>query len=401
MADQDSIVIFGAGRIGRSFIGQIFGLSGYKVVFVDIDLDLVDALNRRKSYPVVIRGDTEEVIMVPNVRAVYSMNRDQVVEEVAEASLLAVSVGKNALLQIMPLIARGIKLRYQRTPDLPLDIIIAENMRDAARQMQEWLTALLADDYPVNRLLGFVETSIGKMVPIIPDAEINKDPLKVFAEPYNELIVDAAAFKSTISNVKGLAPKSNIRAWVDRKAFIHNMGHATAAYKGYFLHPQAKYVYEVLQDENIFRYTSDVMLQASEILLSRYPEDFTKKDLEDHIDDLLKRFQNRALGDTLYRVGRDLSRKLGKDDRFMGIIHMAIQIGMNYDKILNAMVHAFFFRGKDDYGNMYTEDIRFVQNLSRNLNDTIVSICGLHQVEHAKIIEDCKRIYRDLNKQLT
>ena len=401
MADQKSIVIFGAGRIGRSFIGQIFGLSGYQVVFVDIDLDLVDALNHRKSYPVVIRGDTEEAIMVPNVRAVYSLNRDQVVEEIAEASILAVSVGKNALLQIMPLIASGIKLRFRNTPDLPLDIIIAENMRDAARQMQEWLTALLPGDYPANRLLGLVETSIGKMVPIIPDAEINKDPLKVFAEPYNDLIVDAAAFKSKIPDVKGLAPKSNIQAWVDRKAFIHNMGHATAAYKGYFLHPKSKYVYEVLQDEMVIQFTRDVMHQASEILLACYPEDFTKKDLEDHIDDLLKRFQNRALGDTLYRVGRDLSRKLGKDDRFMGIIHMAIQKGMNYDKILNAMIHGFFFRGKDDYGNMYPEDIRFVQNLSRDMNDSLVSICGLHQLEDAKIIEECKRVYRDLNKQLS
>jgi len=47
------IVIFGAGKIGRSFIGQLFGLSGYEVVFVDIDQKMVDELNRRNCYPVV------------------------------------------------------------------------------------------------------------------------------------------------------------------------------------------------------------------------------------------------------------------------------------------------------------------------------------------------------------
>ena len=242
MADQDTIVIFGAGKIGRSFIGQIFGRSGYQVVFIDIDIDLVDALNKRKSYPVVIRGETEEVVIVPNVRAVYALNTDEVVEEVAGASLLAVSVGKNALLQIIPLIARGLKSRYQSAPDWPLDIIIAENMRDASIHIREWLFPLLPGDYPANRLVGLVETSIGKMVPIIRDSEINKDPLKVFAESYNELILDGTAFKGGIPDIQELAPKSNIQAWVDRKAFIHNLGHATAAYTGAFSHPEEKYI---------------------------------------------------------------------------------------------------------------------------------------------------------------
>ena len=74
-------------------------------------------------------------------------------------------------------------------------------------------------------------------------------------------------FKSPIPDVKGLAPKNNIKAWVDRKAFIHNLGHATAAYYGFLLHPEAVYMYEILDDPDVFKFTREVMLQSAEILL--------------------------------------------------------------------------------------------------------------------------------------
>ena len=115
--ENKSILIFGAGKIGRSFIGQLFGLSGYEVIFSDVDLDIVQALNHRKSYPVVIKGETEETLMIPNVRAIFGLDKALVVQEVSIASILAVSVGKNALEKIIPLIADGLKLRYQISPD--------------------------------------------------------------------------------------------------------------------------------------------------------------------------------------------------------------------------------------------------------------------------------------------
>ena len=37
MAERN-IVIFGAGKIGRSFIGQLFSKAGYGLVFVDMDV---------------------------------------------------------------------------------------------------------------------------------------------------------------------------------------------------------------------------------------------------------------------------------------------------------------------------------------------------------------------------
>ena len=389
--NEKSILIFGAGKIGRSFIGQLFGQSGYEVVFVDVDLNIVDELNRRGSYPVVIKGKHEETIWVKNVRAVSGLDKNAVKKEIARTSVMAVSVGKNALEKIIPLIAEGLNLRWNHTPDCPLDIIIAENMRSANEYISISLSSLLPDNYPFNKLLGLVETSIGKMVPIMTEEELKNDTLQVFAEPYNTLIVDRYGFKGAIPKVNGLSPKENIKAWVDRKAFIHNLGHATAAYIGNFFHPEVEYIYEVLADKNIFAATRKTMLQSAAILLEYYPKDFTLSDLEDHIDDLLDRFQNRALKDTVFRVGQDLPRKLGIDDRFAGAIQLARQKGMEYSLIAEAMAYGFFFSKTSETGIPNARDEQFRKVLKgKGIEKVLTLYCGFDSRQDWFLIDELK-----------
>ena len=55
---MSSGVIFGAGSIGRGFIGQLFSQAGLEVVFVEVDPNLVRELNARGSYPVRIVDNT-------------------------------------------------------------------------------------------------------------------------------------------------------------------------------------------------------------------------------------------------------------------------------------------------------------------------------------------------------
>lgn len=391
--ESQKIVIFGAGKIGRSFIGQLFGCSGYAVIFIDVDPIVINMLNQRGCYRVVIKGEKEEEIIVPGVSAISAFEKDMVIEAVASASILAVSVGKNALEKVIPVIAAGLEKRFIGNPGVPLDIILAENMRSAAEFTLEQLRKHLPLSFPVESYVGLIETSIGKMVPIIPQAEIEKDPLVVFAEPYNSLILDSKAFKSPIPDVKGLAPKKNIKAWVDRKAFIHNLGHASAAYYGFSLHPEAVYMYEILDDPAVFRFTREVMVQSASILLKAYSSDFTEADLENHIDDLLSRFRNKALQDTIYRVGQDLSRKLGPDDRFMGPVHMAMLSGMPSDLILKAMAYGLFFNAKDEEGNSTSSDITFLNEISVNFESAFINSLGFDPVNDLEIIKMLKIYY--------
>lgn len=397
MKDDKTILIFGAGKIGRSFIGQLFGQSSYNVVFTDVDLDLVNELNRRKSYPVVIKGKTEETIQVKNVRAVSGLDRDAVIQEVATASIMAVSVGKNALEKIIPVIAEGLKRRQELTPGRPLDIIIAENMRAAGEFIRSGLAEFLPENYPLDKLVGLVETSIGKMVPIVPKKIEEEDTLRVFAESYNTLILEKNAFKNPIPAIKGLAPKENIKAWVDRKLFIHNLGHAATAYWGYFYNPDFRYIWQTLEIPLIYETVKKTMLEAANILVKKYPDEYTLPVLTNHIDDLLMRFQNKALGDTIYRVGCDLTRKLGPNDRLSGAIKLAISLNLPYGKILRTLIVGIHFRAVDENGLLHPSDENFIAIYEKGITNVMQAICGFDKINHPQIVQESQQIEKKLH----
>ena len=45
-------VMYGAGNIGRGFIGALLAHSGYHVTFIDVAEDVIDAINALGRYPV-------------------------------------------------------------------------------------------------------------------------------------------------------------------------------------------------------------------------------------------------------------------------------------------------------------------------------------------------------------
>lgn len=351
--------LFGAGKIGRSFIAQLFSRSGYHIIFADIKLSLIEALNQTGQYKIRIKDEEEEEIIISDVEGISVYDSEKVAAAISEASICAVSIGQQGLPSIIPLLAEGLSLRYKKYPDFPLDIIIAENMRNADIWFREELIKLLPENYPFSKLVGLVETSIGKMVPLMSPEDTKDDSLLVFAEAYNTLILDGNAFKNPIPDVKGLAPKKNMKAWVDRKLFIHNLGHAAAAYFSYHFHPGLIYLFEGLALAPILEYTRNAMLESAQVLLKLYPNEFTTDHLNEHIEDLLRRFRNKALGDTIHRVGCDLNRKLSSSDRLALPLKLAISYKLPFTHIKRALNYAFDFKAGDQNGNMHPEDIKF------------------------------------------
>ncbi|MCX6326545.1 MAG: mannitol-1-phosphate 5-dehydrogenase [Bacteroidia bacterium] len=395
-SSEKSIVIFGAGKIGRSFIGQLFSQAGYKSVFIDIDNRIIDELNRLQRYRLVIRSDKDEVIEVTNVCGVITSDTEEVIKAISDCSIMATCVGKSAFPKILPLIASGIEKRFSERPDEPIDIILAENIRDSCLQMKKGFEHLLPCNFQIDSYIGLIETSIGKMVPIMPKEIENEDPLLVFAEPYNTLILDRNGFKNPIPKVEGLSPKENIKAWVDRKAYIHNLGHAAAAYYGHYKYPERKYLYEVLSDPDVNSFTRQAMKQSAKALIIKYPDEFTENDLDLHINDLINRFQNKALGDTVYRVGRDLRRKLGPEDRLLGAIKSTLELNLPYDKILYALICGCHFKAKDESGYMLKEDVEFVNRYQNDIKSLLTEVCGFDGIENCQIFQEAEAIDRIL-----
>jgi mannitol-1-phosphate 5-dehydrogenase len=393
---KGKLILFGAGNIGRSFLGQLFSRGGYEVVFVDINAMIISELNQKHQYRVIIKQNDrpDETIWVKNVRGIHANDTQKLAEEIADASIMATAVGKSALPYILPSIAQGLQRRLQKIGKAPLDIIMAENVRNVSGYVYAELKKRLPADYKLDELVGLVETSIGKMVPIMKDEDVRKDSLWIFAEPYNTLIVDKCGFKNPIPAIDGISAKDNITAFVDRKLFIHNLGHAAAAYFGYQHNPAFLYIYEPLELPEIFQKVKQCMMQSAVALNREYPADLSMPDLEDHIYDLLERFQNKALGDTIFRVGRDLYRKLDKNDRLVGAMLLAKRHSGRCDLIAEAVIAACRFRARDEHGQLFPEDQEFVEkDFPQGIEHILTHICHLsreHECE-SEVIDEILR----------
>ena len=340
-------VIFGAGNIGRGFIGQLFSESGYSVTFVDIDQTLLDALNDRQAYTIrLVDNDLEQDVLVEPVHALHAADKERVIAAVSQAQIMATAVGARALPFVAPNIAGGVRRRVETGSDAPLNCIVCENLKGAAGILRGMVKEHLStEEHPyLDAHVGFVDTVIGRMVPPLTPELRAQDPSLILVEPYKELPVDRSGFAGPIPQIEAMEACDHFAVYTARKLYIHNLGHAVLAYLGYL--QGYRYGYEALADPEI-----DVTLRAAweestAGQVAHYGVEAAW--LQAHADEVHRRFANRALGDTIFRLGRDPIRKLGSSDRLVAPARLAEQAGVTPHALSKVISSALCFDPPED-----------------------------------------------------
>lgn len=344
-------IMYGAGSIGRGFIGALLSEIGYEVVFIDVNDQLVNTINRKKTYPQIIMKKEQEIHWIRNIRAVNGNDQNAVCDEIADADLLATAVGASVLEKIAPVIAQGLMKRWDKDPENALDLLICENLMDADVLLRNWLRQAMPEKYqPVmEEKLGLVETSIGRMVPP-PDPDQISDiqhPLAVRVEAYDYLPVDRAAFKNPIPDYPKIVPYEPFHYYLERKLYIHNMAHVTTAFLGKLLH--LTYIDEAADNIYIRHIVQGCMTESALMISRKYHIDFAE--LQYHMDDLLYRFRNPYLKDTVKRVAREPIRKLGPTDRLVGSARSCEEHNIKPAYLSFAIALALYFLNDDNTEN--------------------------------------------------
>jgi len=339
-------VMYGAGNIGRGFIGQLFSLSGYEVTFIDINEAVIEKLQNDRSYPLYItRGEEYEKTEVKNVTGLLGKDPEVVGDMIAKADVMATAVGVNVLPYIAKPIACGVKRRFENGCKTPFNIIICENKLGADSYLRELVSQNLNEEENAyfNEYFGLVEASIGRMVPATPDEIRQENMLSVCVEEFCSLPVDKAAFKGEIPEIVNLMPFAPFEFFIKRKLYIHNMGHAMCAYLGSVC--GYEYIWQAIENPYIHLLVSKAMTQSALALSKKHG--VASDEIYDHVLDLLQRFGNRQLGDTVARVGNDIRRKLDKNDRLVGALNMCLSQGLSADYIKVGIAAALHFPGQD------------------------------------------------------
>lgn len=339
-------VMYGAGNIGRGFITQLFSQSGYRTTFIDVVDSVVNNLNENGEYPLFITRDDEyEKTIVNNVCAVNGNDIRSVADVICNADIMATAVGVSILKYIAKPISEGVRARMNNNKG-PLDVIVCENKIDANVYLHDLISEYLNDkekEY-FDSNFGFVEASIGRMVPATPEKIKEKYPLAVCVEPFCILPVDKNGFKGEIPLIQNLLPYAPFELYIERKLYMHNMSHAVCAYIGNLL--GYEYIWQAASDVRI-RYIVLAALNESAQALSAY-HNTDIKPLLDHAFDLLVRYDNKLLADTVSRVGKDTIRKLSPLDRIPGAIKRCIQCGVSYYYICAGLAAALRFAPAGD-----------------------------------------------------
>jgi mannitol-1-phosphate 5-dehydrogenase len=364
-------VHFGAGNIGRGFIGALLAQSGYEVCFIDINDHLVEALNQKRSYRVVKVGEKREELEIERVWAINSRtDREKVVATIARADLVTTAVGANVLPLIADLIAEGLQKRISET-EKPLNVIACENMIAASSLLRENVYKHVTEQEKelFSRRFGFPDAAVDCIVP----NQTHDDPLTVAVEPYHEWIVDGTKVKGELPAVRGMTCVDDLTPYLERKLYTVNTGHAITAYLGYACGYST--IKEAIDDPYIREIVQKALSETGSLLIDKYG--FDPEAHAAYITKIIGRFQNPNISDDVTRVARSPIRKLGANDRLVGPARQLLDQGKKPENLALGIAAALAYDYEGD-----EEALRLQQTIARTgIDGALCEYAGLSRDE--------------------
>ncbi|PPG48572.1 mannitol-1-phosphate 5-dehydrogenase [Rathayibacter sp. AY2B3] len=334
-------VHFGAGNIGRGFVGLILHGAGYELVFADVNSELIGRLAAADSYEVHEVGEEAATHVVDRFRAIDSaVDEEALVREIAAADIVTTAVGPNILSFVAPLIAKGLAARDESAPRLA--VMACENAINATRLLQTEVAANLgADEWERLRTRAvFADTAVDRIVP-------NQDPgqgLDVTVESFFEWVVDRTPFEGTEPEIPGATWVDDLEPFIERKLFTVNTGHATAAYTGFAA--GAHKLSDALAMPEVHDAVKAALEDTKALIVAKHG--FSDEEQQAYLEKTLKRFANPYLTDTVDRVGRQPLRKLSRHERFIGPAAELAERGRTPEGLLAAIGAALRFDVPED-----------------------------------------------------
>lgn len=327
---------FGAGNIGRGFVGVILHGAGYELVFADVAAPLIDALNEQDSYTVHEVGHDPKDVVVTGFSGVNSASeKDKLLEQIAEADIITTAVGPTVLRLIAPTIAEGLQ---NRSLDKPKAAVMAcENAINATDVLAE----VIREHYPeVNEVAFFANTAVDR---IVPDQAPGQG-LDVTVENYFEWAVESGPFGDNVPNIPGVTWVDDLAPYITRKLFTVNTGHTATAYFGYGA--GITKIADALANDEVRAQVEAVLAETKQLIVEKFG--FAPEVQQAYIDKIIGRFQNPGLPDTAQRVGRAPVRKISRNERFVGPAADLAELGHPAPALVGAVAAALRFDVADD-----------------------------------------------------
>jgi mannitol-1-phosphate 5-dehydrogenase len=319
-------LIFGAGNIGRGFLGLLLANSGFEITFVDVDSVKVSAIKTEHEYPVFVvseSGIREETVR--NANAILAADSDSIEHAIVEADIILTAVGKDALRFIAPILANGLIRRQHVRPreQMHVAVVACENVQDNTSFLRDLILRNVAGETWFLGAVSFPNCVVDRIVPNTLPRE-SDSTLAVAVEEYFQLAIDGEGLKGAFPNIAGVDVSTNLSATLEQKLCTLNMAHAVVGYFGYLR--GHKYVHEAVVDSDVAALLSGALNEVSATITSRH-SCIVPQQQREYAGKVVARFKNPHLRDEIVRVARQPRRKLGRDDRLVKPAILAAEQG--------------------------------------------------------------------------
>lgn len=333
---------FGAGNIGRGFIGLLLADAGYEVTFADVKDDVVDALKSEGRYEVILADESGERVPVEGVKAVHSVNdADELVALISTADLVTTAVGPNVLPVIAQAIADGLSERA-RSNGSPVNVIACENMVGGSAALRGYVLERVAggERESVEGVSGFPNAAVDRIVPEQPEGS----GLDVLVEPFSEWVVDESQLVGERPEIDGVTYVEDLGPYIDRKLLTVNTGHAAVAYLGQAVGKRT--ISEALEDEAVREVVAGSLAETGVLLVEKHG--FDAEEHRKYREKTLTRFSNPEITDDVRRVARTPIRKLGHDERLVSPALQLIERGHTPNHLAEVVKSVLAYDDPDD-----------------------------------------------------
>jgi mannitol-1-phosphate 5-dehydrogenase len=374
---KDSVVIFGAGAVGRGFIARLLVASGLTPVFIETDVQLARCLNEVDGYIVHVTGAEKRECYVSGYEVLTPGQGGEISKALANCLFMATAVGGHNLETVARIVASGL-LGASKQRGRPLNILLCENWPDAEKVLAR---ALLAAGC-AEESFACVRCSVERMVCRMDDG------LDLIAEDGQIFYVDSQAWKGekgdTVCGIEGFTYTDKIEAIYARKLYTSNAGGATLAYFGYLF--DCHFLFEALEIPEIRKNLTELLNVAKQCLIESFGLD--EAGLERHLDELMnRRFPNRDLADTVQRVARNPLRKLESQERLAGLANLLRRHTLSTEPVSRVIGSALHYRDPADVESLELSRIIAKKGVGAILED----VCGFKRQE--RCFEECLEFY--------
>lgn len=284
---MSKIVVIGAGKTGRGFIGRLLAEAEKEILFVDKNAELVGRLNEEKTFRVSFFGGSREPVIVNNFTACTWENAD-----LSDAELIFVSVCGQNLKDV------GAELTKHLPADKKVHIITCENASHPSKTLRE---SIVGKKIAVSEATVFCTT-------------IEDEGIHINSENYPYLQCDAELLEGYVPEVASVRAIGNFSDFLTRKLYTYNAASCVIAYVGALL---GYTDYGAAANDPAILALLDKNYAATNVAMCKR-FGYELQDQTEFAALSKKKFCDRTIVDTVARNAREPHRKLSAGERIIG-----------------------------------------------------------------------------------